>query len=180
MATDMEKKIKSPRPGIFALINNITGLGPVEWKDFNTKKAPLAAAGKNWAPLASPRLLRTTSCRETGSMVAVTIPGVSCAFIMNPGLSPLFLPFGLYRTIGSRPHFSDEETETQRYLGDWTQSHTARRCGAGDLNDLNQLSQERSRDGAEAQQKDQWRRPLFSPRPWDDVSSVRIAHLCLS
>lgn len=32
--------------------------------------------------------------------MVVTIPGVSCAFIMNPGLSPLSLPFGLYRTIG--------------------------------------------------------------------------------
>lgn len=31
--------------------------------------------------------------------MVVTIPGVSCVFIMNPGLSPLFLPFGLY-TIG--------------------------------------------------------------------------------
>ena len=39
-------------------------------------------------------------CRETGSTVVVTIPGVACVFIMCPGLSPLFLPFGLYRTIG--------------------------------------------------------------------------------
>ena len=39
-------------------------------------------------------------CGETGSTAAVTTPGVACVFIMCPGLSPLFLPFGLYRAIG--------------------------------------------------------------------------------
>lgn len=71
-----------------------------------TKKA--LAAGKNWAPPQPAAGGQNHFLQGNRKYGGCHNPWVSLVrLFMNPGLSPLFLPFGLDRTIGSAvPPFS--------------------------------------------------------------------------
>ena len=76
-------------------------------------------------------------------------------------ISPIW---SLHNWAGCSPHFSDEETETQRYLGDWPRVTQLEGMELESEWSEIRLSQERPRGWSRGSQKDQWARPPVLPK----------------